>query len=91
MAIALFGDRSELLFSAAGEQARREAQPGGEVAAGLEALDVVDGRPNSGGDQRPDARDAGQAPSGLIGLDARLDFLAKALDAVGEQVDLLRC
>ena len=31
----------------------RKAQPGGEVAAGLEALNVVDGRTDSCGDQRP--------------------------------------
>jgi hypothetical protein len=44
-------------------QARGKAQPGSEVAAGFETLNVVDGRPNSGGDQRADARDAGQAPA----------------------------
>jgi hypothetical protein len=63
LAIPPFGDRSELLFSAAGVQARGKAQPGSEVAAGFETLNVVDGRPNSGGDQRADARDAGQAPA----------------------------
>jgi hypothetical protein len=28
--------------------------------------------------------------SGLVGLDARLDFLTKALDAIGENADLFR-
>jgi hypothetical protein len=56
----------------------------------LEAPNVVDGRPDSRGDQRTYAWDAGQAPSGLIGLDTRLDFLAKALDSIAEHVDLLR-
>jgi hypothetical protein len=69
---------------------RGKAQPGREVAAGFEALNVVDSRPNSGGDQRADAGDARQAPSGFIGFDPHLDFLVQMLDAIREHDALIR-
>jgi hypothetical protein len=82
LAIALLGDRPELFFSAAGQEAWRETELGGEISSGFEALDVVDGCADGCGDQRPDAGNAGQAACGLIGVDAGLDFLTQALDAI---------
>ena len=88
--IALFGDLSQSALFCTGALVRSEAQPGSEMTARGEALDIADDCTQRGAGQSADAGDLAQLLDAHISASEGVELLLNVKDLLLKQPDLLQ-